>query len=121
VTGVPSLAQGRLVLTVRGPQPLVRSATRGEPQWKNLGYGPFLPDSSNSGQAGGGIIALWPSTGKLAWAQVTPGSAPLAILCDLLDATGDGRHDCLISNPDWLLAAIDPASGITRISSISSH
>jgi hypothetical protein len=47
----------------------------------------------------------------MAWTLVTPGAAPRAAKCDLLDATGDGRHDCLIANPDWLLAALDPATG----------
>ncbi|XP_059475865.1 uncharacterized protein LOC132196930 [Neocloeon triangulifer] len=111
LTGPPTFTQGRLIFTVRGPQPAVRSLTSGEPRWHQLGYGPYRPDRRSGGQAGGGALALLPTTGTLLWTIIIPGAAPTAANCELLDMNNNGKRDCLLANSDWILAAIDPING----------
>lgn len=111
MTGPPTFTQGHLIFTVRGPQPAVRSLTNGEPKWKQLGYGPFRPDKRSGGQAGGGALALLPTTGTMMWNIVIHGAAPTAANCELLDMNNNGKRDCLLANSDWILAAVDPVAG----------
>ncbi|XP_065338869.1 uncharacterized protein LOC135938838 isoform X2 [Cloeon dipterum] len=111
LTGPPIFTQNRLIFTVRGPQPAVRSLTSGEPKWRELGYGPYSPDKRSGGQAGGGALALLPTTGSLLWTINIPGAAPTAANCELLDVNSNRNRDCLFANADSILAAIDPKNG----------